>query len=204
MLFYNTPTPAPNPRRVRIFLAEKGVTIPTRDIAIVRGEHKSPEFLKINPLGQTPALDLDDGRVLTESVSICRYLESLYPQPPLFGADAVGQAEFDMWLRRIDLRLGNAVGAVWRHTHPFTAAVVKPQHKEYGEGQRAAAHGYMAELNAALQHRDWLAGDAFSMADIVLLATLDFADFIGLPTPEPLSALHAWKARASARPSAGA
>lgn len=204
MLLYSAAMPAPNPRRVRMFLAEKGVSIPIRDLSMRDGEHKSPEFLAVNPLGQIPALQLDDGRVLAESVAICRYLEALHPDPPMFGEDAFNAAEIDAWVRRIELRLMRAIGMVWAHTHPLTARVVKPQYKDFGASQVPLAHAYMREIDAALGDRDWLDGRRFTIADIVLLSCIDFGTFIGVePAPE-LGALAAWRERASARPSARA
>ncbi|MBA3837777.1 MAG: glutathione S-transferase, partial [Zymomonas sp.] len=196
--------PAPNPRRVRIFLAEKGIKLTTKLLSIPAGEHKHPDFLAINPLGQVPALALDDGEVITESVSICRFLEALNPDPPLFGRGPKGVAEVDMWVRRVELRLMMPVGMVWAHTHPFTARVVKPQYTEYGESNRPRALAAMAEIDAALEGRPWLAGKDYSMADIVLLSVVDFAEWIGLKMPEELGNLRSWHERASARPSAAA
>ncbi len=204
MIFYDAVNPAPNPRRVRIFMAEKGIRIATEQLSIPGGEHKSEAFRAINPLGQVPALKLDDGDVITESVSICRFLEALNPDPPLFGTGPRGVAEVDMWLRRVELRLMIPVGMVWLHTHPFTARVVKPQYPEFGETQRARALTVMREIDSTLGDRHWLAGKNFSIADIVLLTTIDFATWIGLPMPDDVPALSAWHARASARPSAAA
>ncbi|MBU6372404.1 MAG: glutathione S-transferase family protein [Alphaproteobacteria bacterium] len=204
MLLYSAPMPAPNPRRVRIFLAEKGVTVPIRDLSLRDGDHKKPEFVAINPMGQAPTLLLDDGRALTESVSICRYFESLHPEPPLFGVDAYNAAEIDVWLRRVEFRLQRALGLVWQHTHPFTAHLVKPQYKEFGETQRKAALAYMRELDTALADREWLDGRAYTIADIVLLSCIDFGLFIGVTPPEDLRALGAWHQRATTRPSSKA
>lgn len=204
MIYYDAANPAPNPRRVRIFLAEKGIKLTTKLLSIPAGEHKQPEFLAVNPLGQIPALALDDGDVITESVSICRFLEALNPDPPLFGRGPKGVAEVDMWIRRVELRLMSPVGMVWAHTHPFTARVVKPQYTEYGESNRPRALAAMAEIDAALANRPWLAGKDFSMADIVLLSVVDFAEWIGLKMPAELAALRTWHERASARPSAAA
>jgi glutathione S-transferase len=203
-LFYDAPNPAPNPRRVRIFLAEKGITVPTKELSIIKGEHKAPEFTAKYPQGQLPVLELDDGRVLGESIAICRYLESLHPEPPLFGTDALSIAETDMWIRRVEFTLMNPIGQVWMHTHPFTARVVVPQYTEFGESNRPKALAAMKRLDEALQGREYLAGDAYSMADVVLLTTIDFAAFIGMPMPDDLSALRAWHDRVSARPSASA
>lgn len=204
MIYYDAANPAPNPRRVRIFLAEKGIKLTTKLLSIPAGEHKHPDFLAINPLGQVPALALDDGEVITESVSICRFLEALNPDPPLFGRGPKGVAEVDMWVRRVELRLMMPVGMVWAHTHPFTARVVKPQYTEYGESNRPRALAAMAEIDAALESRPWLAGKDYSMADIVLLSVVDFAEWIGLKMPEELGNLRSWHERASARPSAAA
>ncbi len=204
MIYYDAANPAPNPRRVRIFLAEKGIKLTTKLLSIPAGEHKHPDFLAINPLGQVPALALDDGEVITESLSICRFLEALNPDPPLFGRGPKGVAEVDMWVRRVELRLMMPVGMVWAHTHPFTARVVKPQYTEYGESNRPRALVAMAEIDAALESRPWLAGKDYSMADIVLLSVVDFAEWIGLKMPEELGNLRSWHERASARPSAAA
>ncbi|MBA4040601.1 MAG: glutathione S-transferase [Sphingobium sp.] len=204
MIYYDAANPAPNPRRVRIFLAEKGIKLTTKLLSIPAGEHKHPDFLAINPLGQVPALALDDGEVITESLSICRFLEALNPDPPLFGRGPKGVAEVDMWVRRVELRLMMPVGMVWAHTHPFTARVVKPQYTEYGESNRPRALVAMAEIDAALESRPWLAGKDYSMADIVLLSVVDFAEWIGLKMPEELGNLRSWHERASARLSAAA
>jgi glutathione S-transferase len=201
MLLYDAPMPAPNPRRVRMFLAEKGVSIPMRSLSIEQGENKAADFLKLSPYGQLPALALDDGQVLTESVAICRYLELLHPQTPLLGTTPMQSATIEMWVRRVDLRLGRAVSLVWLHTNPFTARFVKPQYPEFGQSQVLLAQSLMAELDAALAQQPWLAGDALSIADIVLLCTLDFGSFVGIAMPERLSALQAWYARMKARPS---
>lgn len=204
MIYYDAVNPAPNPRRVRIFMAEKGIKLTTKVLSIPAGEHKGESFLEVNPLGQIPALQLDDGEVITESVSICRFLDTLNPEPPMFGKGAKGIADVDMWIRRIELRLMVPVGMVWMHTHPFTARVVKPQFPEFGETQRKRALAVMGEFDTALAYRHWVAGKDFSMADIVLLTTIDFADWIGLKMPDDLAALRSWHERATARPSAEA
>lgn len=201
MQLYDAPMPAHNPRRVRMFLAEKGLSIPTREVSLMRGEHKSVDFLKLSPYGQLPALELDDGQVLTESISICRYLEQLHPEPPLFGSSPMQSAMIDMWVRRIELRLGRAVGLAWLHTHPITAAVVKPQYVEFGKSQRHLARNLMAELDTALLGRQWLASDELSIADIVLVCSVDFAAFIGIEMAAQLTALQDWYLRMKSRPS---
>jgi glutathione S-transferase len=204
MLFYDAVSPAPNPRRVRIFLAEKGLSVPSERVSIPAGEHKGEAFLKVNPLGQVPALTLDDGSVLTESVAICRYFEALHPEPPLFGVGARGIAEIDMWLRRAETRLMIPLAMVWAHTHPFTARVVKPQYTEFGESQRPRVLAAMGEFDLRLRDTDYLGGKGYSMADIVLLSIVDFAGFVGIAIPDAQAGLKAWQRRVSARPSAQA
>ena len=204
VLFYDSPDPAPNPRRVRIFLAEKHVRVPMTSVSITAGEHRGADYLAVNPHGQTPSLALDNGSVITESVAICRYLDALHPEPPLFGHGALNIAQVDMWTRRVELRLTTPLAMVWAHTHPFTARVVKPQFKEFGESQRPRVVAAMAEFDAALQGKDWLDGERYTIADIVLLTTIDFATFVGVAMPAGLAALADWHARATARPSAAA
>lgn len=203
MLFYNAPNPAPNPRRVRILLAEKGVTVPMTDISIPTGELRSEAFLEVNPLGQVPALKLDDGEVLTETVSICRYFDALHPEPPMFGTDPLDSARICMWTRRAELRLGSPISMIWVHTHPFTARVIQ-QHKEFGETNRPRAADAMRFFDGHLDGREFLASDRFTMADIALLTIIDFAGFIGVPIPDDHAHLKAWHDRVSARPSAAA
>lgn len=204
MLFYDAANPAPNPRRVRIFLAEKGLKVPMKQLQMAVREHKSPEFLAVNPLGQVPALELDDGDVLTESITICRFFEALNPDPPLFGKGPKGIAEVDMWLRRVELRLNVPLAMVWQHTHPFTARVVVPQYKDFGESNRAKVVDSLRFIDGALADRPWLAGKDYSIADIVLLCTIDFAAFIDMAPDDDMTHLKDWHARASARPSAAA
>ena len=203
MIFYNSPNPAPNPRRVRIFAAEKGIALETRDLSIPAREHKAEEFLALNPRGQTPALQLDDGTVIAESVAICRYLEGLHPEPPLFGTSPKEQALIEMWSRRVEMILMTPVGAVWVHTHRFTAAI-PGRNAEWGEANRPRVDDAMRFFDASLETREFLAADSYSIADILLLTTVDFAGFIGIPMPEDLTHLQAWHARVSARPSAAA
>ncbi len=204
MIFYDAPNPAPNPRRVRIYLAEKGLSVPTKAMSIIAAEHKAADFIAKYPPGQLPVLELDDGRMIGESIAICRYFEALHPEPPLFGSSAVEIAEIDMWVRRVEFTLMQAIGQVWMHTHPFTARVVVPQYTEYGESNRPKALAAMRRFDQALSAREFLAGENYSIADIALLTTIDFAGFIGVPVPEDLTALLDWHSRVSARPSAAA
>jgi glutathione S-transferase len=203
MKLYGAPNPAPNPRRVRIFLAEKGLSLPETPVDMRKREHKSPEFREKNPAGQIPVLELEDGRTLSETVAICRYFEGLHPEPPLFGEDAFGQAEVDMWIRRVEFVLMTPVGMFWRHAHPYTAKLLT-QFNDFGESNRENVANAMQWFDRQLRDRDFIAGATFTMADICALTTIDFADFTGLTMPEDAAALRTWHARVSARPSAAA
>jgi glutathione S-transferase len=204
MKLYGEAMPAPNPRRVRIFLAEKGLEIPEIPIGMRQGGHRSPEHLARNSLGQVPVLELDDGTAISETVAICRYFEVLHPTPPLFGVTALEQAQVEMWTRRIELRLTVPVGMFWRHAHPFTAQLLK-QNKEFGESNREVVEKIQLWLDRELADgRPFLTGDAYTIADIAGQTTLDFADFTGLTTPSEAKHVLAWRERMAARPSAGA
>ena len=203
MKLYNENNPAPNPRRVRIFLAEKGITLPMVHVPMRQGAHKSAEFLVKNSLGQVPVLELDDGSTLSESIAICRYLEELHPAPALFGNNAWQRAQVEMWMRRVEFALMSRIGAVWINTHKYTAHL-GTQYKDYGEASRVRSIKALHWLNDEMEGREYLAADFFSMADIVALTTIDFATFIGIETPAELAHLRAWHARVSARPSAAA
>ena len=204
MKLYDEVMPAPNPRKVRIFLAEKGLEIPRERVRMHKREHKAEDFLKKNPLGQVPVLELDDGRCVSESVAICRYLEELHPEPRLFGKDAVGRAQVEMWLRRAEFRLWAPMGQVWINDDERTAAVNPNPFKDYGAHSRKVVAGAMRWFDRQLADgRPFLAGE-YSMADIVLLCGIDFAKFVNMEMPEEAPHLRAWHARVSARPSAQA
>ncbi len=194
---------APNPRRVRIFLAEKGIDLPETPIDLMGGEHKSPEHRARNSLGQIPTLELDDGTMISETVAICRYFEEVQPEPPLFGKGAVEKALVEMWVRRMEFVLMSPVGAFWRHAHPRTAGLLT-QFKDYGESNRAAYDKAQHWLDRELAGHEFIAGDSFTMADICALSTIDFATRIGLPLGPDLPNLNNWHGRVSARPSAAA
>jgi len=203
MILYGAPNPAPNPRRVRIFLAEKGLDLPETFVDMRARAHKAPDFLEKNPAGQLPVLELDDGRFLSESVAICRYLDALHPEPPLFGDDAFSAAEVDMWIRRVEFLVTAPIGMFWRHAHPFTAQLIE-QFRDFGESNRVSTARSFAWLDAQLADRPFIAGDRLSMADICALTSVDFAAFIGLELPEDAAHLRRWHREVSARPSAGA
>jgi glutathione S-transferase len=205
MKLYYEENPAPNPRKVKIFLAEKGISLPMERVRMMRREHKAPDFLKKNSLGQVPVLELDDGTHLSESVAICRYLEELNPSPPLFGRDARERALVEMWIRRVEFRLWAPMGQVWINADPRTAQVNPNQFKDYGEHSRKIVANAMRWLDTELAGgRAFLAGDFYSMADIVLLCGIDFAKFVNMEMPDEAHHLRSWHARVSARPSAEA
>ncbi len=201
MLLYMTPL-APNPRRVRIFLAEKKVDIPTRDVNLMSAEHQGEDYAAINPLRQVPALILDDGSALTESVAICRYLESLYPEPALFGQGAREQAFVEMWQRRMEFGLLLPIALAFRHSHPRMAALEKPQIEELAQTQRPRAQATMRFLDQELSTRGFIAGGDFTIADITALVALDLAKLGRVDIPDDLPHLTRWRAEVSARPSA--
>ncbi len=203
MILYGAPMPAPNPRRVRMFLAEKGVDLPETTVNMMKREHKSPEFRAKNSMGQLPALELDDGTCISETVSICRYFEETNPNPPLFGKTAVEKALVDQWIRRVEFAVMMPVGNFWRHAHPRTAALLT-QFKDFGESNKETYKGAQKYLNRELEGREFLVGDSLTMADICLLSTVDFAEWIGLPVEDEFANLVAWRARMKARPSADA
>jgi glutathione S-transferase len=196
---------APNPRRVHVYLAEKGLEIPTETVDIFKRTNREPDFLAKNPFGGLPVLELDDGSHIAESVAICRYLEALHPTPPLFGRNAKEQGVVDMWIRRIELGFGMQAGMVWIHGSPLTKAVVKNQIPEMAEAARAGAHNSFALLDSALGERPFFAGDAYTMADVVALSMFDFAsEFIALSPAPDAKNLARWHASVSSRPSAAA
>jgi len=195
---------APNPRRVRIYLAEKGIEIPLVNVDIMQREQKTPDFLAKNPVGSIPVLELDDGTCISESIAICRYIEELHPEPPLFGRTPLEKAVTEMWLRRVELKVMLPVGQVWVHGHPLTARMLK-QIPEAAELGRKRAHlGYQL-LDQQLATNQFLAGDNYSVVDAVALSTIDFAaGLVGVPYDEDLKHLKRWHDTVSARPSAEA
>jgi glutathione S-transferase len=197
MMLWTAADPAPNPRRVRLFLAAKRLNLPATELSLLKREHKADAALARNPRGQVPFLELDDGRVIAETISICRYLEELHPEPPLFGTTAFERAEIDMWIRRVENVLGIPISLYWQHGHPYTAHLVA-QIPAMAEQARARVTDALAWFDGALAGREWLAGDRLSMADIAMLSIVDFGSFIGLGIPESHANLAAWHARATA------
>ena len=197
---------APNPRRVHIYLAEKGIEIPFETVDIMTRANRQPEFMeRVNVMGGMPVLELDDGSHIAESVSICRYFEALHPEPPLFGRSPKEQGVTDMWLRRIELNFMMPVGMVWVHGSPLTKAVVPNQIEAVAEQYRGVVRAYFDFLNSQLESRPFLAGEDYTIADITALCTLDFAANLNeLAHTEAHPHLDRWAKAASSRPSASA
>jgi len=195
---------APNPRRTRIFLAEKGITIPTEQVDMMTMAHKTPEYTAINPLQRMPALVLDDGTVIAESIAICLYFEALQPEPPLFGVGAKEIATVEMWNRRCEINFFANVAAVFRHLHPAMKELEVPQVPAYAEAMRPRAVWFLEFLNKELSGREFVASDRFSVADITTLCAVDFMKPSRIVMPESLDHLKRWHAAVSARPSARA
>lgn len=203
MKLYDAAFP-PSPRRVRIFLAEKGLDIPRIAVDLAASEHRGEAFSKINPLQRVPALELDDGTIITESAAICRYIEALHPEPSLFGRTPKEIALIDMWMRRVEFGLYATIAAVFRHSHPAMKAAEVPQCSEWAALNRPRIQDELAFLNEALADRTWLAGETYSAADIALLCSVDFMRPIRVSVPDSLTHLKRWHAAASSRPSATA
>jgi glutathione S-transferase len=193
---------APNPRRVRIFLAEKGIEVPMIPVDMGAMGHKAEEITQRNPLQRLPILELDDGTILTESVAICRYFEELHPEPALFGTGALGIATVEMWNRRMELNFLAAVAAAFRHIHPAMRGWEEPQIAEWGEANKPKALAFLEIMDKELASREFAAGDRFSIADITGLVAMDFMKPARIAIPESFANVLRWKAALSARPSA--
>ena len=195
---------APNPRRVTVFLAEKGIEIEKVPVDMGQMGHKSEEVTRLNPLQRLPVLVLDDGTVLTESVAICRYFEELHPEPPLMGTDARDKAIVEMWNRRMELIFLGAVANAFRHTHPAMQEWEKPQLAEWGEINRPKALAFLELLDKELADREFIAGDRFTIADITGMIGFEFMKPARIERPEHLTNVMRWYQAVSARPSAKA
>jgi glutathione S-transferase len=202
MKIYNSPG-APNPRRVRVFLAEKGVQAPYEDVDIGKAVNRQPEFLKKNPLAGVPVLELDDGTCIAESVAICRYFEGLHPDPPLMGIDAKDRAVVEMWNRRMELAILQPIADSFRQRHEFFKGRIR-QCPEYAEVQRANAEDGLKWLDGELTSRRFIAGDRFTIADITAMIAIDFARVSKIAIQPDQKNLARWHAEVSARPSAKA
>ena len=195
---------APNPRRTRIFLAEKGIAVPTEQIDIMKQEHRTAEFTARNPLQRVPVLVLDDGTCISESIAICRYFEALRPEPPLFGQGALEVAMVEMWNRRAELNFLFIVAHAFRHLHPAMKQLEVPQVPEWGEANKPRAVDFLRIIDRELADRAFIAGDRYTVADITAMVGYDFLKVAKIAVPDELSHVRRWHAAVSARPSAGA
>ncbi len=195
---------APNPRRVRIFLAEKGIEVERRHIDIMQEEHKTPEMVTRNPFMRIPILELDDGTCISEAMAICRYFEALHPEPSLFGSTPLEIAMIDMWQRRVELQLMHPVAFAFRHSHPKMAHLEVPQIKEWGEVNVGRIKAMLDLLNDELASRQFIAGESFSVADIDALCAVDFMRVARVSLTDEHIHLRRWHDAVSARPSATA
>jgi glutathione S-transferase len=195
---------APNPRRVRIFLAEKGISIPAEQINLGALQQRSEAYTAINPMQRVPALVLDDGTVIAESIAICRYFEALQPEPPLFGAGALNSALVEMWNRRAELHLLFPVAAIFQHLHPAMKVMVDPQVPAWGEANQPRAFAFLEFLDGELKNRPYIAGNNYTVADITALVAVDFMRVSKLAVPANLGNVRRWHQDVSGRPSAAA
>jgi glutathione S-transferase len=195
---------APNPRRVRIFLAEKGVEVPYEELDLMQGALKTPEFTRLNRFQRVPVLILGDGTAIAETMAICRYVEETHPEPALLGRGALGRAMVEMWNRRMELGLLVSVAQAFRHLHPAMAHLEVPQVAEWGEANKPRALEIMQYLDQELSGRPFIAGEAFSVADITALVAIDFAKVARIQRPPDWKNLDRWHKEVSARPSAKA
>jgi glutathione S-transferase len=202
MKLYNSSL-APNPRRVRIFLAEKGIEVPIVDIDIAKAENREPPFLAKNSLAGVPILELDDGVIIAESTAICRYFEETQPEPPLMGTDATDRAIVEMWLRRIEFEVTLPIFMTFRNTHDFFKGRIQ-QVPEWGAACQKRAIKQMAWLDGEMADRPFVAGDRYTVADIALLVGIDFGRVSEIRIDPEHKNLTRWYGDVSARPSAKA
>ena len=202
MKLYDSRT-APNPRRVRIFLAEKGISVPVDQVDIVSAQNRSPEFRAKNAMGTLPVLELDDGTTIAESVAICRYFEELQPDPPLMGTDAKDRAVVEMWQRRMEYEVFLPITQVFRNGHAFFKGRI-PQVPEYGEVCRKHAEQRLEWLDGVLADRPFVAGERYTIADITALCAIDFGRVSNIRVTPEQPNLARWHAAVSSRPSAKA
>jgi len=196
-------TIAPNPRRVRIFLAEKGLTVPVEQVDMRSGVNRQPAFLAKNPMGMLPVLELDDGTCIAESLVICEYFEDLHPDPALIGRTPQERAETRMWERRMELEVMGPLLSAFRHGSPFFKGRIT-QVTDMVEPCRATTAKRLAWVNGLLGEREFVAGNRYSIADITLFCTLDFGGKVGEAYDPSLTNVVRWHEAMKARPSAAA
>jgi glutathione S-transferase len=195
----------PNPRALRMFLHEKGLDLPKADVDLLGAENRRPPYTDRNPGGQVPALELDDGRVLGETVAIFEYLEEKHPKPPLVGTTAEERADTRQWQRRVELKITEHLYNGFRFAEGIE--LFKPRMRvlpEAADGLKATARDNLAWLDGLLAGRKFLAGDRFTIADVILYCALDFGRGVAQPFDPSLKNVAVWFERVSARPSAAA
>ncbi|MFI4975787.1 MAG: glutathione S-transferase family protein [Caulobacterales bacterium] len=195
---------APNPRRVRWFMAEKGIDdIEIVDVDLLGGAHKTEAYLARAGVAQVPALTMDDGTTVTESVAICRYLESLYPEPNMFGRDPKEQAVIEMWMRRAEMLVALPLMLAVRHGHP-ALAVLETQVPEVGASNLQGAQRSLELFDRRLADSLWIAADSVTIADGVMFMGIDFARMVRFQVPEEFANLTRWLGDMRSRTSATA
>jgi glutathione S-transferase len=195
---------APNPRRVRWFMAEKGIDdIEVVMVDVFKGEHRTPEYLAKAGLANVPALEMDDGTTITESVAICRYLESLHPEPNMFGRDPKETAIIEMWTRRVEMLLSTPLMLTVRHSHPALAALEK-QVPEIADSNRRGAERALKVFERRLAQSEFLAADRVTIADVLAATAIDFSRMARFAIPEEFANVRRWYDAMMARPAAKA
>lgn len=200
MILYDL-NPGMHPRRVRIFIAEKGISIERREVDAAGGANATPDFLRLNPLGKLPVLELEDGSCIAESLAICRYLEALYPQPPLMGQTPQASAHTEMWTLRMDHELSQPIALAFVHSSDFYRGRVE-QVPEVANWARGRALQTMAWLDGELAERSHIAGEDYTLADIVGQCACVLGKAVGLRIPPDMTHLSRWFTQVSARPTA--
>ena len=194
---------APNPKKVRVYLAEKGLSIPLEPVDILTGANRTPEFLKKNSMGGLPVLELDDGTCLPESLAIIEYFEELHPSPPMIGTTPPERAKVRALERICELSVLSRVATIFQNSHPFMAGRFK-QSAEAAENARGQLAAALKILDSEIGSRPFVAGERPTIADCTLLAALDFAKFAGIDLDPDYKNIRRWHASFSARPSAQA
>ena len=195
---------APNPRRVRVYLAEKGITVPFEPVDIMTGAAKTEAFTALNPVQRVPVLILDDGTAISETMAICRYFEALHPEPSLFGRTPLEIARIEMWNRRAEFNFLWPVAHVFRHLHPAMAELEKPQIAAWAEANKPRVAEIIGVFDNALAGTRYLAGDAFTVADITAMIATDFMKPARLSIPDEAANFKRWYDEVRARPSCNA
>lgn len=202
MKLYQT-TQAPNARRVRMFIHEKGISVEKVELNLQEGDNLKNEFLDKNPFAKVPVLELDDGSLISESIAICRYFEEIQPSPALFGATALEKAQIEMWQRRAELHFLMPTGMAFQHCSGYFKDRMTPN-QAWGEDCIKSAYKFLKLVDVHLSDNDYLAGDQFSIADITMLCALDFGRVIEIRLNEKHAAIKRWYEKVSSRASASA